>query len=147
MTKKTEIARKLFLDGFNCSQAVVGAFCDDLGMDFETAMKLSSSFGGGMGGLHEVCGALTGVFIVAGLKYGFSDISDSEAKARHYELIKKIAARFEEKEGSIICRDLLARIEKEDRAGYAKEYIDRPCLTLVETAVAITEEFIDGKFE
>ena len=80
MSKYVDKAKELFLSGYNCSQAVFGAFCDDLGLDFETAVMLSSSFGGGMGRLREVCGALSGAFMVAGLKKGYTSPTDKEAK-------------------------------------------------------------------
>ena len=79
MQDKGQKAKELFLQGYNCCQAVVGAFAEDLGLDFDTAMKLSSSFGGGFGRLREVCGAVSGMGIVAGLKSGYSDPKDPAA--------------------------------------------------------------------
>lgn len=149
MSAKTEKAKELFMQGYNCSQAVVGAFCEDLGLDFETAMKLSSSFGGGMGRLREVCGAVSGAFMVAGLKYGCTDPTDKTAKTEHYKLIQDMAAKFKEENGSIICRELLGVGDKkeshvpEDRT---KEYYKkRPCAQLVEIAAKITEEILNAK--
>ncbi|MBR6572809.1 MAG: C_GCAxxG_C_C family protein [Clostridia bacterium] len=149
MSAKTEKAKELFMQGYNCSQAVVGAFCEDLGLDLETAMKLSSSFGGGMGRLREVCGAVSGAFMVAGLKYGYSDPTDKTAKTQHYKLIQDMAAKFKEQNGSIICRELLGVGDKketfvpEDRT---KEYYKkRPCAELVEIAAKITEEMLNTK--
>lgn len=146
MSEKVEKARQLFIEGYNCSQAVVGAFCEDLGLDFETAIKLSSSFGGGMGRLREVCGAVSGIFMLAGLKYGYTSPTDSNAKARHYKLIQEIAEKFRQKHGSIICRELLDEklkaityIPSERNAEY---YKTRPCLILVETAAQIAEEVL-----
>ena len=149
MSAKSEKAKELFMQGYNCSQAVVGAFCEDLGLDFETAMKLSSSFGGGMGRLREVCGAVSGAFMVAGLKYGYADPTDKTAKTEHYKLIQDMAAKFKEQNGSIICRELLEVGEEkethvpEDRT---KEYYKkRPCAQLVETAAKIAEEILNTK--
>ena len=149
MSAKSEKAKELFLKGYNCSQAVVGAFCEDLGLDFDTAMKLSSSFGAGMGRLREVCGAVSGMFILAGLKYGYADPCDKSAKTEHYKLIQDMAAKFKEQNGSIICRELLSLGDKketyipEDRT---KEYYKkRPCVELVETAAKIAEEFLNYK--
>ena len=93
-------ARELFMNGYNCAQSMVCAYCDETGMSFEEAVKLSASFGGGMGGLHEVCGAVSGMFMVAGLKYGYTTPDDPEAKAKHYELIQSLAKRFKEENGS-----------------------------------------------
>ncbi len=80
----------------------------NLGLDLETALRLSSSFGGGMGRLREVCGAVSGMFMVAGLKYGYSDPHDKPAKAEHYKRIQDLAAEFRDENGSIVCRELLA---------------------------------------
>ena len=145
MSKYVEKARELFLSGYNCSQAVLGAFCEDLGVDFNTALMLSSSFGGGMGRLREVCGALTGAFMVAGLKKGYTSPTDKEAKAEHYKLIQDIAARFKAENGSIICRDLLegcvpkkeTHIPDDRTQSYYKK---RPCVAMVESAAKILEE-------
>ena len=149
MSAKTEKAKELFLKGFNCSQAVVGAFCEDLGLDFETAMKLASSFGGGMGRLREVCGAVSGAFMVAGLKYGYADTTDKTAKTEHYKLIQEMAAKFKEENGSIICRELLRVGDKKEThvpEERTKEYYKkRPCAELVELAAKITEEVLNSK--
>ena len=104
-----EKARELFMEGYNCSQSVVGAFAQELGMEKETAMKLASSFGAGMGRLREVCGTVSGMFLIAGLAYGYSDPKAREEKAEHYKRIQTLAARFREKNGTIICRELLEK--------------------------------------
>ena len=97
-----------FRAGYNCAQAVLVTFAEELGMDRETASKLSLSFGAGMGGLREVCGACSGMFMCAGLKFGFSDVTAPDALAKkkeHYQRIQKMAAQFAERSGvSIICR-------------------------------------------
>ena len=87
-------ARELFRAGYNCSQAVLLAFSDVTGLDEKTAVTLSSSFGGGMGRLREVCGAVSGAFMVAGILRGYSDPTDHEAKKEHYALIQRIAQEF-----------------------------------------------------
>ena len=145
MTEKTQEVRKLLLEGYNCAQAVLGAFSEELGLDFDSAVKMAASFGGGMGGLKEVCGALSGVFMIAGLKYGYTDPADADAKAAHYALIQRIAERFKEKEESILCRDLLDKLSKTDLEGLPEEYKKRPCLSIVETAAELAEEVLAGK--
>lgn len=144
----TEKAIELFKSGYNCSQSVLGVFCEQFGLDFETAMKISSSFGGGMGRMREVCGAVSGMFMVAGLAFSNSS-SSVENKKQQYEIVQNLANKFKEKNGSIICRELLAGIEKSvspipsDRT---KEYYKkRPCVELVEDAVEIAEDFIKTK--
>lgn len=144
---KKGTAKKLFLDGYNCSQAVLGAFCEELGMDFETAMKLSSSFGGGMGRLREVCGAVSGMFMAAGLKSGYTLPTDKEAKTEHYKLIQQLAGEFKEKNGSIICRELLGEektVNTHIPSDRTKEYYKkRPCAELVGDAAEILEKFFE----
>jgi C_GCAxxG_C_C family probable redox protein len=144
----SELTKELFIKGYNCSQSVFAAFCDETGMDLETALKLSSSFGGGMGRLREVCGAVTGIFMVVGMVYGYSDPEDSEAKAEHYELIQTLAAKFREENGSIICRELLELPEGPDSPVPEERteayYARRPCSELVEHAAEILEEYIQN---
>ena len=84
-------AEALFNSGYNCAQSVIGAFHGELGIDFDTSVKLASSFGGGMGRLREVCGALTGLFMVVGLKNGYLDPDDHEAKTAHYQMVQDLA--------------------------------------------------------
>jgi C_GCAxxG_C_C family probable redox protein len=146
MEKKSECAVRLFKEGYNCSQAVIGAFCEELGMDLNVALKLSSSFGGGMGRLREVCGAVSSMFMIAGLKYGYTDPKDRQAKQKHYELIQMLSQRFKEKNDSIICRELLGLNIKHDRPEPEERtreyYKKRPCSELVRLAAEIMEEVL-----
>ncbi len=80
--EKAAAAKALFMEGYNCSQAVVGAWAEDIGLDSETAYKIASGFGGGIGRMREVCGAFTGAVMVLGLKFGNTIGSDRAAKAR-----------------------------------------------------------------
>lgn len=144
VSQRSERAKNLFLEGYNCAQAVVGAFSDILPEEFEVLMKTVSSFGGGMGRLREVCGAVSGMFFVAGALYGYDDPKAKEEKAEHYRLIQTLAAKFREQNGSIICRELLEEehapvtpIPSERTAAY---YRKRPCKELVADAVLILEE-------
>ncbi len=149
MSEHSTLAKDLFEKGYNCSQSVVLAFCDETGLDSETALKISSSFGGGMGRLREVCGAVTGMFIVAGMLDGYSDPLDRTAKVEHYKLIQSIAMKFEDENKSIICRELLglsvdkeSHIPEERNEGYYKK---RPCAELVEYGAKILDEYIQNK--
>ena len=141
---RAEIAEKLFKDGYNCSQAVVGAFSDLLDASPETLMKLSSSFGGGMGRLREVCGAVSGMFIVLGMLKGYSSPDDNEGKKNQYEVIQKLAKEFEEENSSIICRELLGlSVKKEEPIPEQRTneyYKKRPCVEMVKSAVRILEK-------
>lgn len=149
MASAKEKAMQYFKDGYNCSQSVVLAFSDKLGVDAETALKLSSSFGGGMGRLREVCGAVTGMFIVVGILYGYSDPNDQVAKAAHYELIQKLAKEFKDANHSIICRELLGLPEGPDNptpsARTKQYYAERPCEELVGMAAEIVEKYMANK--
>lgn len=146
MSEKSEKAKELFKLGYNCSQSVLGVFCEELGLDFNTAMKLASGFGGGIGRMREVCGATTGMFMAAGLIFGFYDNSKPELKAEIYKKIQTLANKFKEQNGSIICRELLSGIDANNSPIPSKRtdeyYKKRPCIELVQDAVIILEEFI-----
>lgn len=146
-TDKSEKAMELFKSGYNCSQSVLGAWIDELGLDFSTAMKLSQSFGGGMGRLREVCGACSGAFMVLGLKYGSDDPKNAETKKNIYATVQKFAERFKEENGfdSIICRELLG-LDGASRPVPAKRtdeyYKKRPCIELVGLSAGLLDEFM-----
>lgn len=139
-------ARDLFYEGYNCSQSVFLAFADKYDMDPVSAAKISSSFGGGMGRLREVCGTVSGMFMVLGMLYGYDKPGDYEGKAKLYERIQELARRFEEENGSIICRELLglsARREEPVPEKRTPEYYKkRPCPQLAAAAAAILEEYL-----
>ena len=143
-----QLAGDLFLEGYNCAQAVFAAFSDVTGFDKEMALKLSSSFGAGMGCLREVCGAVSGAFMVAGVLWGYDELDDAKKK-EHYALIQEIARRFHEKHHTLLCRDLLKGLadgvastpQKRDAEYYKK----RPCLHFVEDAAAVIDELIEER--
>lgn len=145
MNEYSQKAQELFKEGYNCAQAVFGAFADETGLDFETALKLSSSFGGGMGRMREVCGAVSAMFMIAGLKYGYASPTDSEAKTEHYKRIQELAKKFKDKHGTIICRELLG-VDADDNpipsARTPDYYASRPCEKLVKDAAEIIGEYI-----
>lgn len=147
MDDKVKKAEDLFLQGYNCSQSVFAAFSDEVGLDRETALKLSSSFGGGMGRLREVCGAVSAMFMIAGLKFGYCDPADRNAKAEHYKLIQHLAAKFQEENGHIVCRELLGLPNKPDtpipEERTQSYYKKRPCVELVKNAAKIMEEYLE----
>ena len=146
---RKEKAIALFKEGYNCSQAVVLAFSDLIDIDEKQLKKLAGSFGGGMGRLREVCGAVSGMFMVAGLLYGYDDPCDSEAKKEHYALIQRLAKVFEEKTGSIICRTLKGLDKGPDdpapeprSEAYYNKY---PCAELVGLAAEIMDREIQSR--
>ena len=139
-------AMDLFKEGYNCSQAVFLAFENKYNIDRTTALKLSSSLGGGMGRLREVCGAVSGMFLVAGVLYGYDDSKDYDKKTEHYARIQQLAKEFETMNGSIICRDLLGLGKEKESPAPDKRtdeyYKKRPCAELVGMAAAIMEQYI-----
>lgn len=141
-----DLAEKLFRDGYSCSQAVLLAFSDVTGLDDDTAAKLASSFGGGLGRMREVCGAVSGAAMVLGLTQGYSNPKDFEGKKEHYKLIQDFAARFKEKNGSIICRELLTGVKTVENGTPEKRtdsyYKKRPCPLLVRDAAEILDEML-----
>ena len=144
----SEKARALFKEKhYNCAQAVFIAFSDLTGMDEETAAKVSSSFGGGMGRLREVCGAVSGCFMVLGALLGCADPTDHEAKMAHYAIIQEAAKRFKEENGSYICRELLGLgagpSEPTPEARTEAYYKRRPCDEYVAIAARITAELLE----
>lgn len=146
MTTKAEYAKELFLEGYNCAQAVFGAFCEDYGIDRELGLKISSGFGGGIARRREVCGAVSGAVMVLSMEHGYSDASDSDAKKKLYEEIRGVLSGFEEETGSIVCRELLGLSEKVSEPtpeARTKEYYKkRPCAELVYLAAKCVEEHL-----
>lgn len=147
MSDYPTIAMNYFKQGYNCAQSVVAAFAEKLGADAEIIIKMSSSFGGGMGRLREVCGAVTGMFIVAGALYGYENPVDKIEKTSHYRRIQELASEFKKRTGSIVCRDLLGlgkgidTPEPEDRT--KEYYAKRPCVQIVGMAAEIIEDLIN----
>lgn len=103
-------AESLFQAGYNCSQSVIGALCEELGADFDAVMRLAQPFGGGMGRMREVCGSVSGMLMALGMTSGSSDASDKNAKDKEYALVQQLASQFRERNGSIVCRELLGLV-------------------------------------
>ena len=162
MKPEREKAKELFLEGYNCSQAVFAAYAERYHLDKELALKLSASFGGGMGRMREVCGAVSAMFMVAGMETGQVRPKDPEAKKANYDMVQKLAKRYKEEYGSIICKELLALVpmpgkEKKDSGSAleAAEFTDttpaerteeyykkRPCLEQIQRACDILDEIL-----
>ena len=146
MTRK-EKAMQGFRDGYNCAQSIVLAFEDMLTIDLDTVLKISSPFGGGMGRLREVCGSVSGMFMVLGFVKGYNEPGNYEGKKELYEHVQELARRFEEENGSIVCRELLGlNVKKEDAAPEKRTeeyYKKRPCVELVGCATEILEQYLN----
>lgn len=148
MKKYSDIACNKFYNGCNCAQSVLCAFSDKIGLDEKTCMKLASSFGGGMGRLREVCGAVSAMFMIAGLLKGYEVAGDDIGKTRQYQLIQDLAKKFKAEHGTIICRELLG-LDGEDSPTPSKRtteyYKNRPCVEFIKTASEIIEDYINGE--
>ncbi|MBO5136235.1 MAG: C_GCAxxG_C_C family protein [Clostridia bacterium] len=144
---KREKAMELFKEGYNCAQAVFLAYAEDYGMDETQAKKIASSFGGGMGRMREVCGAVSGMFMVAGLENGQTDPKDGQSKVNNYETVQKLAEKFKEENGSIYCRELLGLTDTvhnnpNPETRTEEYYKKRPCGELVGIACDIIDEVL-----
>ena len=139
-----EQAAALFCSGYNCTQAVAVAFCDKTGLSPEQAAKLSCGFGGGMGRLREVCGAVSGMILVLDLLYGYSEPGNDQLKMAHYTRVQQLAGQFREKAGSIVCREILKNPPSDPAPTprTAEFYRIRPCARLVSLAANILDEFL-----
>lgn len=151
METRPEKAERFFKEGYNCAQAVFMAYSSKYGIDQETASRLAASFGGGMGRMREVCGAVSGMLLVAGLETGAVEGRDQEGKKRNYEVVQALAEEYRKENGSIICRELLqlskeqpvtAKPEERTEAYYKK----RPCAKLVRQAAEILEKTFFTEF-
>lgn len=139
---KGEQAKQLFLSGLNCSQSVAIAFCDEMNMDSETVKKLVIGFGGGMGRLREVCGAVSGMVFVLSALYG------DKGRTEVYSMVQTVAKEYEKANGSIVCRELLGMAPKQIDSPVPEErtkeyYKKRPCAELCRIAADILENFIN----
>ena len=149
MTRK-EKAMQSFLNGYNCSQCMILAFEDVIkdhsDIDIEMALKIASPFGGGMGRLREVCGSVSGMFMILGYIKGYSEPENYEGKKELYEHVQELAKRYEAANGSIICRELLGLTEKRQEATPEKRseeyYKKRPCTEKIGSAAEILEGYL-----
>lgn len=137
-------AAQLFLDGYNCAQAITVAFSDVTGLDKDFSARMASSFGGGMGRMREVCGAVSGMLMVAGILYGYDASAGEDAKKDHYALVQELAGQFKEEAGSIICREILKNPPSDPNPTPRTEefYKKRPCTRLVILAARILDAYI-----
>lgn len=141
---RAEKSAELFKSGCNCSQAVIGAFCDDIGLDFDTAMKISEGFGGGMGRMRLTCGAVSGMTMIVGMLMS-SGSGDGDTRGEVYDTVHTLCDKFAQMNGSVICGDLLG-LNKEKLYSPTPEkrtdeyYRKRPCVECVKDCVKLVEE-------
>ena len=138
-------AAELFMNGYNCAQAVAVAFCDVTGMDEKLAARLAASFGGGMGRQREVCGAVSGMLMTLGQLYGYDDPGDDSVKMAHYALVQELCGQFRQEAGSIVCREILKNppTDPNPTPRTAEFYKTRPCARLVLLAGQIMDRYIE----
>ena len=150
-TKRGALARANFMKGYNCPQSVLLAYADILeekGLDSRTIVRMGSPFGGGMGRLREVCGAVSGMLMVLGLLEGYDDPTLTEPKGELYEHVQALVGRFrEEQGGALLCRELLGLGEGASDpwpAPRTEDYYDaRPCPDFIACAASILEEYLE----
>ena len=145
---RADKAEGFFRQGYNCAQSVVMAFADLTGLGETESARLASSFGGGLGRLREVCGAVSGMAIVAGILYGYDDPKVLGASGAHYALVQALAGRFREETGSIVCRELLgdtSKVTSTPEPRTAEYYKKRPCPALVRLAAEILEKEVSRR--
>lgn len=137
-------AAELFVGGYNCAQSVAVSFCDITGLDEKTTARMVSAFGGGMGRLREVCGAVSGMFFVLSVLYGYDTPGDDISKKQLYTEVQELAAKFREQCGSIICREILGNPPTDPNPSprTAEYYRVRPCARMVLVAGQLMDEFI-----
>ena len=138
-------AAELFLSGCNCAQAVAVAFCDVTGMEPEFAKKISCGFGGGVGRLREICGAVSGMVMAADLLYGYTEPGEDDVhKKEYYALVQQLCKAFEAENGSYICREILDNSPTDPTPcpRTAEYYAQRPCARMVMSAARILDDYI-----
>ena len=146
--ERIEKAVALFKEGYNCSQSVVAAFADQYGFTHEQALRMSASFGGGIGRMRETCGAACGLFMLAGLETSAVEGADRDGKARNYAVVQELAEEFKRRNGALKCADLLGLSKKEPvvstpEARTTQYYAKRPCVKMVEEAARIWCEYLE----
>jgi len=146
MESRVKQAVDTFESGFNCCQSVFATYADLFGMDRETALRMSCSMGGGVGRMREICGTVSAMALLAGFECGNTDPENEDAKTYNYEKVRSLADAFKEKQGTIICRELLGIQEREESAAPSERteqyYATRPCSKLVACAAQLIEEML-----
>ncbi len=144
---RVEEAVACFQGGCSCSQAILATYGPLFGMDRQTALKVAAGFGGGMGRMADTCGAVTGAFMILGLKWGGATAEEKETKERVYGLVRQFAARFRVRNGSLACRDLLGcDISSAEGLGLARKrnLFRTRCPKIVQDAAEILEELLEA---
>ena len=142
---RIEQAVACFKEGFSCSQAVLSTYGPTLGLDRKTALRVSGAFGGGMGRMGQTCGAVTGAFMVIGLKYGKTRAEDNQTRDKAYSLVREFVDRFKSRNGSIVCKELLGcdmSTPEGRKLSEEKKLVASVCPKFVQDACEIIEQTI-----
>lgn len=146
MNEKQNLALEHFSNGYNCAQSVLSVLAPDLGLNQDTAMKLSSPFGSGIAYLQETCGAVTGALMAIGLKYGKGEKGSAEDKERAYDFSRHFITEFKKNHGSICCRTLMENLDMSSPEGMAeiqkRDLFHLKCSKHVKTAITITQKIV-----
>ncbi len=150
MSAKSDTAKDLFHQGFNCAQSVAATFAEHYNIDQPTMLRLATGFGGGIGRMRQTCGAFCALTLLASLEKGFDTAPNNDAKKSCYELVQQLAQDFKAQCGSTICSELL-QLSKDHKISATpaertqKYYQKRPCAEIVATAVRIYENYLNSK--
>lgn len=150
MGERADRAKEMFLQGYNCSQSVVGAFADLFGYDPITAMKFAEGLGGGMGRMRLTCGAVAAMAVLASMKSSSGLPGDLQKRGEIYAVIRKMADEFKENNGSIICAELLGSALPKDNSSKPEErtpdyYKRRPCADKIYQCALLVEKYLCGE--
>lgn len=144
---RVKLATDLFAEGYNCSQSVFLAYCDLFDLELDLSKRLSVSFGGGVGRMREVCGTVSAMAMLAGLKHPVANQNDIEARTRNYAVVQQMATSFKLKHNSLICKNLLPEEEANKKAPVPSErtpqyYVSRPCSKYIADAARIAGKML-----
>ena len=152
LEERVERAVDYFMQGYGCCQSVVAAFADLYGMDDIMAKRIAAGFGGGVGRMRMMCGAVSGIVMLVGLDCGQTEGSDHEGKSACYKVVQELLARSQTENGSLICAEILGLKGHEKAtnsyvasARTAEYYKTRPCAAKVESAARIFADYLKGK--
>jgi len=144
--KELEKVANSFREDFNCAQSIFGSYCTKYGLEIDTALRIATGFGGGMGRSQRTCGAITGSYMVLGLKYGMGLKGDKNARDDTYHYINEFSTRFKKEFGSLICKELLGC---DINTPEGKEYYERnnffenKCFQYVKKVAEILNDILD----
>lgn len=150
--ERVKMAVQNFESGFNCAQSVFLAYSDVFELEPNMAKMMSVSFGGGVGRMREICGTVSAMAMLAGFKYPVLDQTNQEARTKNYGIVQKMADRFKEKHGTIVCRSLLPAAEAAQTAPAPSErnaayYAKRPCSKYVGDAARIAGQMLKNELD